>query len=289
MGFLTINRNKTPLGIYIHVPFCRSKCRYCDFYSLNCMDDKLMEAYLNAILEHIKECGPLAPGYRVDTIYFGGGTPTIFGAEGMATILSMIRRCFDVDSNAEITFEANPDSVTDSLLRRLKAEGFNRVSLGVQTDNDKLLKELGRPHDYAQAVNAISRIRHAGFKNLSIDLMYGLPGQTLNDWKDTLERVLPMMPEHVSCYALKVEEGTPLYQYKDVCGIPDDDTQADMYLAAVEILRAKGYRQYEISNFARKGLYSRHNMKYWTGGEYLASVPAPAPTLRASALPWSGI
>ena len=274
MGFLTNLKNKTPLGIYVHVPFCRSKCQYCDFYSLTAKDDKLMENYLNAILAHIRECGPLAPGYRVDTIYFGGGTPTIFGAEGMATILSMIRRCFDVDSNAEITFEANPDSVTDSLLHRLKAEGFNRVSLGVQTDNDKLLKELGRPHDYAQAVNAISRIRHAGFKNLSIDLMYGLPGQTLNDWKDTLERVLPMMPEHVSCYALKVEEGTPLYQYKDVCGIPDDDTQADMYLAAVEILRAKGYRQYEISNFARKGLYSRHNMKYWTGGEYLGFGPS---------------
>ena len=274
MGFLTINRNKTPLGIYIHVPFCRSKCQYCDFYSLTAKDDNLMENYLNAILAHIRECGPLAPGYKVDTIYFGGGTPSFFGAEGMATILSMIRRCFDVDSNAEITFEANPDSVTDSLLRRLKAEGFNRVSLGVQTDNDKLLKELGRPHDYAQTVNAISRIRHAGFKNLSIDLMYGLPGQTLNDWKDTLERVLPMMPEHVSCYALKVEEGTPLYQYKDVCNIADDDTQADMYLAAVEILRGKGYRQYEISNFARKGLYSRHNMKYWTGGEYLGFGPS---------------
>ena len=274
MGFLTINRNKTPLGIYIHVPFCRSKCQYCDFYSLTAKDDKLMENYLNAILTHIRECGPLAPGYKVDTIYFGGGTPSFFGAEGMATILSMIRRCFDVDSGAEITFEANPDSVTDQLLRRLKAEGFNRVSLGVQTDNDKLLKELGRPHDYAQTVNAISRIRHAGFKNLSIDLMYGLPGQTLTDWKDTLERVLPMMPEHVSCYALKVEEGTPLYAYKDMCNIADDDTQADMYLAAVEILRGKGYRQYEISNFARKGLYSRHNMKYWTGGEYLGFGPS---------------
>ena len=274
MGFLTNLKNKTPLGIYIHVPFCRSKCQYCDFYSVTAKDDRLMENYLNAILAHIRECGPLAPGYKVDTIYFGGGTPTFFGAEGMATILSMIRRSFDVDSAAEITFEANPDSVTDSLLRRLKAEGFNRVSLGVQTDNDKLLKELGRPHDYAQTVNAISRIRHAGFKNLSIDLMYGLPGQTLTDWKDTLERVLPMMPEHVSCYALKVEEGTPLYQYKDVCGIPDDDIQADMYMAAVETLRGKGYRQYEISNFARKGLYSRHNMKYWTGGEYLGFGPS---------------
>ena len=273
MGFLTNLKNKTPLGIYVHVPFCRSKCQYCDFYSLTAKDDKLMENYLNAILAHIRECGPLAPGYKVDTIYFGGGTPSFFGAEGMATILSMIRRSFDVDSNAEITFEANPDSVTDTLLRRLKAEGFNRVSLGVQTDNDKLLKELGRPHDYAQTVNAISRIRHAGFKNLSIDLMYGLPGQTLTDWKDTLERVLPMMPEHVSCYALKVEEGTPLYQYKDVCNIADDDTQADMYLSAVNILRRNGFRQYEISNFAQRGYPSAHNLKYWMGGEYLGFGP----------------
>ncbi len=274
MAFLTNTKNKTPLGIYIHVPFCRSKCQYCDFYSMPNKDDKMIDAYLTAVCEHIRETGPLAPGYRVDTIYFGGGTPSFLGADALATILTMIRRSFDVDALAEITFEANPDSLSDTLLRRLHAEGFNRVSLGVQNDNDELLKKLGRPHDYAQVVSAVQRIRKAGFKNLSLDLMYGLPGQSLTGWKDTLERVMALSPDHVSCYALKLEEGTPLYQYKDFLDIADEDTQADMYLAAVEILRGKSFRQYEISNFSRKGLYSHHNMKYWTGGEYLGFGPS---------------
>ena len=273
MAFLTNTKNKTPLGIYVHVPFCRSKCQYCDFYSLATKDDKMIDEYLRAICDHIRETGPLAPGYKVDSIYFGGGTPSFLGADALATILTVIRRSFDVDANAEITFEANPDSVSDTLLKRMRAEGFNRISLGVQNDNDELLKKLGRPHDYAQVVNAVQRIRKAGYKNLSRDLMYGLPGQTLNAWKDTIERVMTLAPDHISCYALKVEEGTPLYDYKDFMDFPDDDTQADMYLAAVEILRSKGFRQYEISNFSRKGLYSRHNMKYWTGGEYLGFGP----------------
>ena len=273
MPFLTNKKNKTPLGIYIHVPFCRSKCQYCDFYSLTNKDDKLMEGYLRAVCTHIKESGALAPGYKVDTIYFGGGTPSFFGADGMATIMTAIRRSFDVDSAAEITFEANPDSVSDKFLSRMRAEGFNRVSLGIQCDDDEILKKIGRPHDYAQAVSAVQRIRKAGFRNVSVDLMYGLPGQTLNGWKDTLERVLALNPDHISCYGLKLEEGTPMYEYKDFLNLPSDDLQADMYLAATEILREKGFRQYEISNFARKGLYSRHNMKYWTGGEYLGFGP----------------
>ena len=273
MPILTKRPNKTPLGLYIHVPFCRSKCQYCDFYSMATKEDKLFDGYLDAVCDHIKEAGELAPGYKVDSIYFGGGTPTFFGADGMATLLAAVRKHFDVANDAEITFEANPDSVSDKLLRRLRAEGFNRVSLGVQCDNDEILKKIGRPHDYAQAVSAVQRIRKAGFRNLSVDLMYGLPGQTLNGWKDTLERVLALNPEHISCYGLKLEEGTPMYEYRDYLNLPGDDLQADMYLAAVELLRARGFRQYEISNFARKGLYSRHNMKYWTGGEYLGFGP----------------
>ena len=210
----------------------------------------------------------------MDSIYFGGGTPSFFGVDGMATILTVIRRNFDVDNNAEITFECNPDSVSDKLLRRLYAEGFNRVSLGIQTDDDELLKKLGRPHTYAQAESAYNRIRKAGFKNVSVDLMYGLPGQTMHAWQETLDRVLRLLPEHISCYGLKVEEGTPLYEYRFDANLPDDDTQADMYLAAVDLLRSRGYKQYEISNFARKGQYSRHNMKYWTGGEYLGFGPS---------------
>ena len=274
MSIFSRRLNKTPLGIYIHVPFCRSKCNYCDFYSMPCKDDALMDSYLDAVCAHIKEAGALAPGYRVDTIYFGGGTPSYFGGDANAIIMTAIRRNFDVATDAEITFECNPDSVTDKLLHRMRAEGFNRVSMGVQDDHDDMLKKLGRPHTYAQSVAAFQRIRKAGFRNVSLDLMYGQPGQTLQDWRDTLENVLKMNPEHFSCYGLKLEEGTKLYEIKDVINIPDDDTQADMYLAAVDMLRERGFRQYEISNFARKGLYSRHNFKYWTGGEYLGFGPS---------------
>ena len=140
MPILTRRQNKTPLGIYVHVPFCRSKCQYCDFYSVTEKHDKLMDGYLDAICAHIKESGPLAPNYKVDTIYFGGGTPSFFGADGISTILTCIRRNFDVDNNAEITFEANPDSISDPLLKRLRAEGFNRVSLGIQCDDDEILE-----------------------------------------------------------------------------------------------------------------------------------------------------
>ena len=267
------NKNKTPLGIYIHVPFCRSKCQYCDFYSVTNKEDSLIDGYQDAVCAHIKETGALAPDYLVDTIYFGGGTPTFFGADGMVAILIAIRKAFKVSPTAEITFEANPDSVSDRLLRRLRSEGFNRVSLGVQCDDDEILKKLGRPHSYSQVVSAVNRIRKFGFKNLSLDLMYGLPGQTLPAWEKTLANVLKLQPEHISCYGLKVEEGTPLYEYQEFCNLPDDDTQADMYLSAVEILRQHGYRQYEISNFARKGNVSRHNLKYWNAEPYLGFGP----------------
>ncbi len=272
MPFLSRN-NKTPLGIYVHVPFCRSKCQYCDFYSVTTKETRVLDGYLDAVCDHIKEAGALAPGYVVDTVYFGGGTPSFFGAEGMAEILATIRKSFDVTHSAEITFEANPDSVSDRLLKRLRSEGFNRVSLGIQCDDDEILKKIGRPHSYAQAVHAVERIRKAGFRNLSVDLMYGLPGQSLEDWENTLQNVLQLAPEHISCYGLKVEEGTPLYDYQQYCNLADDDTQADMYLSAIAILRQHGYRQYEISNFCRKGNVSRHNLKYWTGGEYLGFGP----------------
>ncbi len=272
MPFLGKN-NKIPLGIYVHIPFCRSKCEYCDFYSVTDKEDRLLDSYLDAVCAHIKEAGALAPEHLVDTVYFGGGTPSFFGADGLAQILSVIRKSFDVAPSAEITFEANPDSVSDKFLKRMRNEGFNRVSLGVQCDNDEILKKIGRPHTYAQAVHAVQRIRKAGFRNLSLDLMYGLPGQSAEDWLHTLRNVLSLKPEHISCYGLKVEEGTPLYEYQQYCDLADDDTQADMYLAAVQMLQKFGYRQYEISNFCRKGNVSRHNLKYWTGGEYLGFGP----------------
>ena len=276
MAIITTNKNKTPLGIYIHIPFCKSKCEYCDFYSIPGKHEEMMARYTEAVCRHIRETGSLAPKHRVDTIYFGGGTPSYFGAEGLATILTAVRKNFDVASDAEITFEANPDSVTDQLLRRLRAEGFNRASLGVQCDDDKILKSLGRPHTYQQAVTAFQKLRKAGFDNISVDLMYGLPQQSPFTWQDTLRNVLSLHPEHISCYGLKVEPGTPLHSYQDSIFLPSDDIQVDMYLAACEILKENGYRQYEISNFARRGKHSRHNMKYWTGGEYIGFGPNAA-------------
>ena len=265
--------DRIPLGIYVHIPFCRSKCQYCDFYSVTEKETELLDQYLYALIAHIKEAGALAPNHVVDTVYFGGGTPSLFGAEGLSAVLSAIRKYFDVTPTAEITFEANPDSVSDKLLKRLRSEGFNRVSLGIQCDRDETLKKIGRPHTYAQAVEAVKKIRKAGFKNLSVDLMYGLPDQDLESWRTTLKNVLRLQPEHISCYGLKLEEGTPMHEYRDLYTLADDDTQADMYLSAVEILRKFGYRQYEISNFCRKGHVSRHNLKYWTGGEYLGFGP----------------
>ena len=264
---------KKPLGIYVHIPFCRSKCHYCDFYSITDLDNQTADGYLDAICDHIREAGPRATEYRVDTIYFGGGTPSYFGGDALAAILATIRKSFDVASDAEITFEANPDSINGKLLRKLRGEGFNRVSLGVQCSDNAILEAIGRPHDYEMAVDAVKRIRRAGFKNLSLDLIYGLPDQDLEHWKKTLTEVLKLQPEHISCYGLKIEEGTPFHRYQDKLWLADDDMQADMYMETVDILRRHGYRQYEISNFAKRGRESRHNMKYWTGGEYLGFGP----------------
>ncbi len=272
MPILPRNR-KTPLGIYVHIPFCRRKCEYCDFYSLADGNAELMDRYQKAICTHIKETGLLAPGYQVDTVYFGGGTPSFFGGDRLSAILATIRQSFDVSPRAEITFEANPDSVSRKLLRRLKSEGFNRVSLGIQSDDDEMLERLGRPHSYEDAVEAVRLIRKAGFQNLSLDLMYSLPGQNLQQWQDTLSHVMELEPEHFSLYGLEIKPGTPLFEYQDRCVFADEDTYAEMYLSAVEMLQRKGYQQYELSNFSKRGMASKHNLKYWTGGEYLGFGP----------------
>jgi len=276
MAILTRRNNKTPLGIYIHIPFCRSKCQYCDFYSMPCKDDKLMDSYLDAICAHLKEAGALCPGYRVDTVYFGGGTPSYFGADALAIILTAIRRNFDVATDAEITFEANPDSVTDRLLHRLKAEGFNRVSLGVQCDNDEILKKLGRPHTYAQAVTAYQRIRKAGFRNVSLDLMYGLPGETAEGWEYDLQQALQLQPEHISAYHLIYEENTALWTLREQHRVEeaDEDLSVTLFKQLIHRLKEHGYQHYEISNFSLPGFHSRHNSSYWTGKKYLGCGPS---------------
>ena len=268
---------KKPLGIYVHIPFCRSRCEYCDFYSIGGARSKeLMDNYLEALIAHIREAATGAMGYEVDTVYFGGGTPSFFGASGLSRIFAEIDRRFDVRTDAEISFEANPDSVTLPMLTRLRRAGFNRISIGVQSDSDEQLKALGRPHNYKQAQQAVSLARRAGFDNVSVDLMFGLPNQSREQWMKTLRNVIDLKADHISCYGLKVEPGTPLYDYRDCANLPDDDAQADMYFYAVETLESFGYKQYEISNFAHDGFICRHNMKYWVGDEYLGFGPCAA-------------
>ena len=262
-----------PLGLYLHIPFCRSKCVYCDFYSLPHSEAK-MDEYVERLTAHLLETAPMAAGHTVDTVYFGGGTPSYLGCERIAKLLQAVRKNYRVDRHAEITMEANPDSLFDwKELRALRRLGLNRISLGVQSSDDAMLRRLGRVHTWQQVCDAVETVRRAKIPDLSVDLIYGLPDQTTEQWQTTLEDVLALQPQHISCYGLKVEEGTPLWQQLETLVLPDDDLQADMYLCAVEKLAQCGYAQYEISNFALPGHESRHNMKYWTLGEYAGFGP----------------
>ena len=262
-----------PLGLYIHIPFCKSKCIYCDFYSLPRAEDR-MDRYVSALCRQLAEIAQRTTAHTVDSVYLGGGTPSYLGEKRLRHILKTVKKHYHLSRDAEITLEANPDSAGDwRALRSLRRAGMNRLSLGVQSADDGLLRTLGRPHTFAQAEEAAAAARRARIRNLSLDLIYGLPGQDLTGWKDTLERAAALEPEHLSCYGLKVEEGTPLWDMQEKMDLPDDDAQADMYLWTVERLRALGYEQYEISNFARPGRASRHNMKYWTLCEYAGFGP----------------
>lgn len=222
-----MKQTKRPLGLYIHIPFCKSKCIYCDFYSLPHGEEK-MKRYTRALIRQLRETAPLAREHRVDTVYFGGGTPTLLGKRLLKEILKTIRTKYDVAPDAEITLEANPESAGDvRFLRSLRRAGFNRLSLGVQTRDDERLKAIGRIHTFAQAEAAVKAARKAKIKNLSLDFIYGLPGETLEDFQETLQKAVNFNPEHISCYGLKVEEGTPLFRMQDSLSLPDDDTQAN--------------------------------------------------------------
>ena len=261
------------LGIYIHIPFCASKCSYCDFYSLSGCD-KLMAPYHRALLEHIAESSHAIRNYEVDTVYFGGGTPSYYGAERLVDVFDELKRNGNVRLDSEVTAEINPDSATLPELKLLRQEGFNRLSIGIQATDNALLKLIGRRHNYQQAEKAVMNARIAGFDNISVDLMYGLPSQTKRDWAESLSKIIGLHPEHISCYALKLEKGTPMYrEYNGSPIMPDDDEQADMYAYAAELLEHYGYHQYEISNFAANGFESRHNLKYWQLGDYMGFGP----------------
>ena len=261
------------LGIYIHIPFCRSKCDYCDFYSLAGRDDR-MDQYQKALLSHIKETAPLAQDFPVDTIYIGGGTPSYYGAKRLKELLGVIRKLYKVEKDAEVTVECNPDSVDVKSLKILHKAGVNRLSMGMQSANACELERIHRIHTPQQVNEAATAARKAGFTNLSLDLIYGLPGQTMDSWKTTVEHALSLIPQHLSCYGLKVEEGTPLAaRVAQGEVLPDDDQQADLYLWTVGRLERAGYPQYEISNFAKPGFASRHNLRYWLTQPYIGFGP----------------
>ena len=261
------------LGLYIHIPFCKSKCDYCDFYSLP-GGEEWKARYRRALCAHIAETVPLAREYEVDTVYFGGGTPMMLGLGELTAIFGQIRKKFRLRRDGEITVEVNPDSADKKSLNTLRRCGFNRLSIGMQSAVDGELRAVGRPHTFADTCRVVKEARAAKFKNLSLDLIYGLPGQTLASFRESLNSALALEPEHISCYGLKVEPGTPLARrVAEGETLPDDDLQAECYLLAVELLSANGYGQYEISNFAREGYASRHNLKYWQGRPYLGFGP----------------
>lgn len=290
-----MNRNNNKIGLYIHVPFCLSKCRYCDFYSIPLEQrvpvlDRDVSSYIEALFKELElnmkslaaERGG-APGLR--SIYLGGGTPTLLGGETLSGIVDRCRSAFPAEQfepGMEITVEANPDTVKLADLRLLRQAGVNRLSLGVQSFDPETLLKLGRRHTREHSLKAYRIAREAGVDNVSLDLMLGLPGQSWPILRDDLEQVIGLSPEHVSAYLLKLEEGTPLYRdfEKGLLEIPSDDETAEMYLYTVKRLQEAGYHQYEISNFARPGRESRHNLIYWANEEYLGLGPAAHTALR---------
>ena len=273
------------IGIYIHIPFCASRCDYCDFYS-TCGRDELMAPYQRALLRHIREFAPRLSDCTVDSVYFGGGTPSYYGAKYLIELFDALKKHYRVLVDAEVTLEANPDSADPRSLKLLRREGFNRISIGAQSSNDAILRFIGRRHNWQQAVGAVNDAAEAGFENISLDLIYGLPAQSREDWASTLSLALTLGCRHISCYGLKIEEGTPMWRYRDHPDIPDDDAQADMYLYAVDALADAGLAQYEISNFARRGFESKHNMKYWRMEEYAAFGASAASFLDGRRFSW---
>ncbi len=261
------------LGVYLHIPFCASKCGYCDFYSLSGCDH-MMPDYQDALIDHIEESAQSLKSYEVDSVYFGGGTPSFYGADRIVEIFNTLKLNGNVRLDSEVTVECNPDSTSLNALKLLREEGVNRLSLGVQSANNDLLKLIGRRHNFQQVKRSMQDARDAGFENISLDLIYGLPSQSKSDWAETLARIIELHPEHISCYGLKLEEGTPMYErYKGSPILPDDDEQADMYFYAADVLERYGYKQYEISNFAAKGFESKHNLKYWNLDDYMGFGP----------------
>lgn len=266
-----MNNMKKDLGLYIHIPFCVKKCDYCDFLSAPA-DEATKEKYVKAIITEIHSSREIASEYVVKTIFIGGGTPSSLEQHQVAGIMEAVREVFDICEREkgcpEITIEVNPGTIAKEKLMEYKAAGINRLSFGLQSADNKELKLLGRIHSYETFLSNYSLAREIGFRNINIDLISALPGQTLNNWLDTLNKVVLLKPEHISAYSLIIEEGTPFSErYK-----PDnmnEELDRDIYEATKELLEDKGYNRYEISNYAKPGDESRHNSSYWTRGDYL--------------------
>ncbi len=258
------------ISLYIHIPFCKSKCNYCDFLSFSCNNIKEQKLYVDVLCNEIMEYKELSKNYIVSSIFIGGGTPSILDETYIELIMLTINQVWDVKVNAEITIESNPDSLTYKKLLAYKKVGINRLSIGLQSANDEELRVLGRPHNYDQFTAAFNSGRAAGFDNINIDVMSALPNQSFGSYGTTLAKVLAHRPEHISSYSLIIEEGTPFYEDDNIIdSLPDEDTDRKMYSQTKRLLKASGYSRYEISNYAKKGYECRHNIVYWTGGQYL--------------------
>lgn len=260
---------KKRLGLYVHIPFCHAKCAYCDFYSQSGANDELMQRYVDALLLQMEDYSAAAKDYVVDSVFIGGGTPTVLPVETMQSLLSGINRHFNIARDAEFTMEANPATVSQAALSKYRRMGVNRLSIGLQSAQADELVALSRIHTVNDFEASFNAARRAGFKNISVDIMYGIPLQTADSFMRTLDYVTGLNPEHISVYGLKIEDSTPFARMKDTLILPDEDTEADMYLDCISYLAVKGYSHYEISNFARRGFECRHNLKYWNCDEYL--------------------
>lgn len=264
------------LGVYIHVPFCKKKCNYCDFYSVK-WDGEWENKYIEAVIDEIKSYKEMmVDKYIVDTIYFGGGTPTIIKPSNLKRILDSISIVAEIDKHAEISMEANPNTLTDENLKQYKESGINRLSIGIQSLNDEILKNIGRIHNSTDAIDAIDRAMKHGFDNINADAMFNIPGQTTLDIEDTLSKIMERGVKHISFYSLKLEKGTPMYtmEQKNLITMPDEDEERNMYYKGRIVMEKNNLFQYEISNFAVKGFECRHNLKYWNQEEYIGIGPS---------------
>lgn len=261
-------------GIYIHIPFCKTRCIYCDFYSTT--RSELKKRYIRALCQELRMRQDYLEGATIETIYFGGGTPSQLDEEDFRLVFSTIGEVYGLEDTKEITLEANPDDLTEEYVAMLRHLPFNRISMGIQTFDDATLKLLNRRHNAAQAIEAVGRCRRAGFENISIDLIYGLPGETDERWERDLEQAVSLNVEHISAYHLTYEEGTRIYELLQAHRIRevDEESSVRFFSTLIDTLGAAGYEHYEISNFCRPGKHSRHNTSYWKGIPYLGCGPS---------------